>query len=207
MFTDMTDVLPPQRPYNPEPTTRAYDRLLTRGRVRSDEIWAAARQLYAMGATGAEVRERYGLGRSAFYNRAKAEGWRRLDELAAPPLRDEYDRHPERLERDAVALALEAWDGVCRAMDRGRIPEARAWMRLYRELREVAVARMEDAMLHLSPADAEKAGLTILHPALDDAQVDSVDSMDSFLESTGFGAQAFPPPAASPISDASGRPE
>ena len=203
----MTHLAPAPRPYDPDATTRAYDCVLTRGRIRSDEIWSAARQLYAMGATGAEVRERYGLGRSAFYNRARKEGWRRNDELESPPLRDEYDRQPEQLERDAVALALEAWEGVCRAMDRGRTLEARSWMRLYRELREVAVARMEDAMLHLSPADAEKAGLTILHPALDDAQVDQMDSMNPFPESIVSGPQPFPAAVASPISDASRQPE
>ncbi len=138
-------------PYHPPLVPPAYARAVS-GRVRTGETWAIARQMYADGATASEVMERLGIGRSAFYERARREGWLRRDQIDEP-LRDEYDLNPDQLERGAAEMAVEAWACVCRAIDRGRLAEARGWTRVFRELREVAVAQAKGAMVVRLPGD------------------------------------------------------
>lgn len=136
MFYSMSTSDTPAAPaYSPDPTTRAHLRALTR-RHHPDEVWAAARMLYAEGESGQVVRERYGIGRTAFYRRMKSEGWRRRDAEAADGL--VHDPVETGGSRPAIEVAADCWDLMCRAVDRGRLGEARGWGRLYMDLRRVA---------------------------------------------------------------------
>lgn len=138
MFHSMSTSDTPAAPaYDPDPTTRAHLRALTR-RHHSDEVWAAARMLYAEGESGQVVRERYGIGRTAFYRRMKSEGWRRRDAEASDGL--VHDPVETGRSRPAFEVAADCWDLMCRAVDRGRLGEARGWGRLYVDLRRIARA-------------------------------------------------------------------
>lgn len=134
MFHSMSSSTPA---YAPDPTTRAHLRALTR-RHHPDEVWAAARMLYAEGESGQVVRERYGIGRTAFYRRMKREGWRRRDAEASDGL--VHDPVETGSSRPAIEVAADCWDLMCRAVDRGRLGEARGWGRLYVDLRRIARA-------------------------------------------------------------------
>ncbi len=188
--------------YDPGPTDRAYARAVSRT-FRTEEVWAAARQLYSYGASGPEVMERYGIGRSAFYERARKEGWRRVDQMEEP-LQDEYDRNPAQLRRGAAEMAIEAWAATCRAIDRGRLAEARGWARLHRELREMAVEQAKGTLVVAFPGDDDDpdapvqvaymphAAGRVVRPAAAAAAAlagpgsDPTDLTDSFSESGGL---------------------
>lgn len=93
---------------------------------RSPETWDQARDDYAAGVPAAEVCDRYGLGRRNFHQRAQDEGWRR---------RDLDDPDPEPLvttgaPADPHLLAEQAWARAARAVERGRVLEARRWTEL-----------------------------------------------------------------------------
>lgn len=155
MFHSMETPDTPAAPaYAPDPTTRAHLRALTR-RHHSDEVWAAARMLYAEGESGQVVRERYGIGRTAFYRRMKREGWRRRDAEAADGLL--HDPLETGGARRAVDVAADCWDLMCRAVDRGRLNEARGWGRLFVDLRRIARTSTGVLVLEEGPGGADSA--------------------------------------------------
>ena len=97
-----------------------------RYRRRPPETWEAAREDYAAGVPVAEVAERHGLGQTNLYKRAQEDGWRR---------RDLDDPDPEPLVHggapaDPHLLAEQAWARAARAVERGRVMEARRWTEL-----------------------------------------------------------------------------
>jgi hypothetical protein len=104
-------------------------------------IWAEARIAYLAGATAPEVCTRFGLGRSAFFARASSEGWRRTD-MRPRRLDDLDDEEPIGHPRAAIDLVDDAMARATRAIDRGRLREARGWTKLAAELRQLA---MQDA--------------------------------------------------------------
>ena len=132
-------------------------------RIRSPETWAAARDAFLDGAPAEVVCARFDLGLSAFWKRAREEGWRRSDQP------DPVPEHPlpepdVRLER--VDLADLAWQGLSRAIGQGRIAEALRWQKLHAELtvpertREREAARedvREEARLRRAGEDAKDA--------------------------------------------------
>jgi hypothetical protein len=97
-----------------------------RYRRRPVETWQAAREDYAAGVPAAEVAERHGLGQSNVYKRAQEEGWRRrgLDDPDPEPV--VVGGAPA----DPHLLAEQAWARAARAVERGRVMEARRWTEL-----------------------------------------------------------------------------
>jgi len=124
-------------------------------RVRSDSVWQAAKADYLDGAAAETVCERYDLGLSAFRQRARREGWRRLDAEDASVFPPAY---PPTLEAEpsSEALAELAWRSVAQAIRRGRVYEARAWVKLAAELKAKA-----DAERAAEAAAEEEARLKI----------------------------------------------
>ena len=106
---------------------------------RAPETWAAAREDYASGVPAAEVCDRYGLGQSNLYQRAQTEGWRRRD-LDDP---DPEPVTPGAAPADPHLLAEQAWARAARAVERGRVLEARRWTELAERFN--AIRRAQDA--------------------------------------------------------------
>ena len=110
-----------------------------------DAVWEAARDDYLAGASASVVCERHGLSRSRFFERAKAEGWRRQDraeEQSAHEAEADAAFLFEALERPAASayvLARRAWAMAELALSRRRRLEAQGWVRLARDLRKMAV--------------------------------------------------------------------
>jgi hypothetical protein len=108
-------------------------------RIRPDATWDAARDDYLAGFTAEEVCRRHDLGLSAFWARAKQQGWRRADQ-PAPDVADrplDLDAPPE-TRQSAID---KAWRRATRALDEGCSSEAMRWMRLHDML--VAADRAE----------------------------------------------------------------
>lgn len=109
-------------------------------RVRSDDTWAKAREAFLGGMAGREVCERFGLGRSAFWDRARKEGWRRADQ---PDPETDLDADLDQLDADPFLspadLAALAWQRAKRAVLRGSLREALGWRRVHRDYLAIAV--------------------------------------------------------------------
>jgi hypothetical protein len=98
-------------------------------RIRPDSAWDAARDDYLAGATAEEACRRHDLGLSAFWTRARRQGWRRADQPAPDPADEPLDFDAP---ADSRAQALDkAWRRVSRALDAGRSAEAMRWMRVH----------------------------------------------------------------------------
>lgn len=126
-------------------------------RMRSAETWARAREAYLQGAPGPELCERFGLGRTAFRERARKEGWRRADQSDPDPdldaLADEEDEDaPVATPGETAELA---WRKVARAAKAGRLHESLGWMRLCREAGQLAACGF-DADCRRAEADARR---------------------------------------------------
>lgn len=128
-------------------------------RIRSPETWAAARDAFLAGEPAEAVCGRFDLGLSAFWKRAREEGWRRADQPDPEP--DDVWPDPDaRLERSDLADL--AWQRLSRAVGQGRIAEALRWQKLHAELtaperaREREAAR-EEARLRRAEEDAKDA--------------------------------------------------
>jgi hypothetical protein len=134
-------------------------------------VWAHARADYLAGETAQRVCERYDLALSTFRDRAKREGWRRTDIEAEWGDAEPVDAEPRALDpAPPTADMIEAaWRAVADALNRGRAYEARAFLRLVRELREEA--GRERAQAAMAAREAAKAATTV--PVLDDPDSES----------------------------------
>jgi len=112
-------------------------------RVRSEGVWQAARDEYVAGEAAETVCARYDLGLSAFRQRARREGWRRSDAedpaagggADSPAYPPPYPPEPEAAPLTEEMADL-AWRSAAQAIRRGRVYEARAWMKLRQALQE-----------------------------------------------------------------------
>jgi hypothetical protein len=113
---------------------------------RLSDLWEWARDDYLAGESADVVCARHGLSRSRFFERAKAEGWRRRDR--AETRGDLYDDEAEHLwveealdraPSPAYALARRAWARAERAVLMNRRTDAQGWVRLARDLRKLAM--------------------------------------------------------------------
>ncbi len=138
--------------------TDSDDDQAARDRRRSD-LWALARAEYLAGGSAAEVCERHGLKVSTLRWRARQEGWRRADHPASDPDAPFSDRAVRDIADDADTLATMtlaevesalymaamAWFHTQQAIRRGRMFEARGWVRLHRDLTAIAEAKAATA--------------------------------------------------------------
>ena len=117
-----------------------------------EAVWAQAKEDYLGGDSAGVVCQRYSLSRSRFFERAKAQGWRRRDrEREAADDRAAYDAEAdaafvcaamEAPAAPAYVLARRAWAMAERAILMRRRTEAAGWVRVVRDLRRLA---MEEA--------------------------------------------------------------
>ncbi len=130
--------------------------------------WALARADYLAGGSATEVCERHGLSVSTLRWRARNEGWRRADfrespidtPFAAPDDDADEDDIDWNGKAPASDLAISAWLHAQAAIRRGRMIEARGWVRLHRDLSDAA--RREAAAARYAPSPAvEKASAAI----------------------------------------------
>ncbi len=105
-------------------------------RPAAKDAWRLAQEGYAAGFKAERICEAYGLSLSTFRTRARSEGWRRSDMEAAAEeggLEGGIVEPPPAL--PTADLADLAWRSAAEAIQRGRVYEARAWMRLTAELK------------------------------------------------------------------------
>jgi hypothetical protein len=161
-----------------------------------------------------EICARYGLGRSAFFARAQAGGWRKRDTAHGPPdydLIEPPDRPPQPA-RLRQTMAAEAMDRADQALRLGRLNEVKGWLRVVKELRrftceEAGVATWREALTDqaqreiadagVDPAWFEDEGWDEDEPGPPPAEAvteSQPDSPDSFGES---GSRADPAPSLS----------
>jgi hypothetical protein len=133
------------------------------------DLWALARADYLAGGSATEVCERHGLSVSTLRWRARNEGWRRTDFCESPidtPFAAPDDDGKEEDDIDwngkapASDLAISAWLHAQTAIRRGRMIEARGWVRLHRDLSDAARREAAAARYAASPA-VEKASAAI----------------------------------------------
>ena len=161
-------------------------------RIRSPETWAAARDAFRAGEPAEAVCARVDLGLSAFWKRAREEGWRRADQPDPEP--DDVLPDPDaRLERSDLADL--AWQRLSRAVGQGRIAEALRWQKLHAELTAPERAREREAA-------REEARLRRAEEDARDARIDAITEVAERLamDPALFHA-ARPRPAASKVHD------
>lgn len=100
-------------------------------RSASEEVWRQARDDYLAGHSAAEVCETHDIGKSTFWARAAAEGWRRRDQSESITVLDD----PELENLAGNDLAEMARNRLAKAMVVGRAAEAAGWLRIYEEVR------------------------------------------------------------------------
>lgn len=113
-------------------------------RVRSEETWAEAKAAYLGGMSAEAVCARFDLGVRTLRMRAKAEGWRRVDQPDPPPAAAFDAEALEALDEDpmldAADLAALAWRRARRAVMQGALREALGWRRVHRDYLALAIA-------------------------------------------------------------------
>lgn len=128
----------PARPlYDGRPVRDPYDRGGGYRRV-SEAAWARAREEYLEGESCPTVCARHGMAESTFRQRAKAGGWRRIDQPDPEPV--DLDAEEEAGLLDYAQMARHALVRLNRAVLRGRAAEAAGWMRLHMRLSGLARA-------------------------------------------------------------------
>ena len=121
-------------------------------RSAPDAVWNRVRIDYLAGSSAAEACRRYGVGLTAFRDRAAREGWRRMDQPWAPP--------PNRMEAWDEGVLLD--DQVKGDLDKIHL----------RQLSFVAHRRMMRAVLRGEPAEALRWRRVRLAMDLEDAELD-----------------------------------
>ena len=148
----------------PDPKPRDY-------RFPPTEAWLHAERSYADGEPAGLICSAYGLSLSTFRTRARREGWRRKDMAEAA------ECEPVSLEPPSAPPTSEmadlAWRSAAEAIRRGRVYEARAWLRLAGELKTLAKYEATDARVAadravkaaaLLEANTPAPELHLLHP-------------------------------------------
>ena len=143
------DFVDPPHPDTPQPTPRDPARPLYDGRpVRdpydrggghrrvSEAVWERAREEYLEGDSCPTVCARHGMAPSTFRQRARDEGWRRIDQPDPEPVDLEAEEAAGLL--DYAEMARHALVRLNRAVLRGRVTEAAGWMRLHARLLDLA---------------------------------------------------------------------
>lgn len=125
--------------------------------MRSRTTWLLARHDYLQGDSADQVCERYGLKKRTLYDRARSEGWRRIDQPDPDPVEDEVDDSPV----DCSALADEALTRVRAALRRRRPAEAASWMRVHDKLAALVAAR-EDRARRSARVDRARGGASAM---------------------------------------------
>lgn len=140
--------------YDVRASSRSGDRFADPGRGgytrASDAVWARARQDYLAGDAAEGVCARYGLGLSTLRQRARDEGWRRQDQPDPEPV--DLEAEVEAGLPDYAEIARHALVRMNRAVLAGRGPEAAGWMRIHRQMLEMARAAGEPPQTAASPA-------------------------------------------------------
>jgi hypothetical protein len=101
-------------------------------RIRSDAVWAEAREAFLAGETAQAVCDRYDLNLHTFKTRAAREGWRRSDQPDPEPFDPETEPPVE--DGDLEALAGQALIRARRAVGAGQSAEAARWLRVHAQL-------------------------------------------------------------------------
>ena len=155
-------------------------------RRASDETWALARRDYQSGHTGEEVCARYDLRPSTLRDRARAEGWRRVDAPDPEPV--DLDGDELLVLPDYEEMALVALVRLNRALKAGRAAEAGRWMRLHEKL--TAMAERPDPASEPAPREPPEPGFVVDHSNLAARQA-AINAR--FAEMTNYYAHIRPP--------------
>ena len=126
-------------------------------RRASDETWALAQRDYQNGDTAWEVCARYDLRPSTLRDRARAEGWRRMDAPEPEPV--DLDSDEALALPDYEEMALVALVRMNRALKAGRAAEAGRWMRLHEKL--TAMAERPDPASKPAPREPPEPGFVV----------------------------------------------
>lgn len=103
-----------------------------------DHVWARAREDYLAGDAAETVCARHGLALSTFRQRARVGGWRREDQVDPEPVDLAFEL--EAGLPDYGDIARHALVRMNRAVLAGRAPEAAGWMRIHRQMMDLARA-------------------------------------------------------------------
>ena len=148
----------PARPlYDGRPIRDPYDRGGGYRRV-SDAVWDQAREDYLAGEAAEMVCARHGLALSTFRQRARAQGWRRIDQPDPEPV--DLEAEEEAGLPDYAQMARHALVRLNRAVLRGRAAEAAGWMRLHMRLSDLARAAEGTPAPQPAPKPAPKPAKT-----------------------------------------------
>ena len=148
----------------PEPKPRDY-------RFPPAEAWLHAERSYSDGEPAELICRAYGLSLSTFRTRARREGWRRKD-VAEAQTCDPISLEPPPAPPTHQMADL-AWRSAAEAIRRGKVYEARAWMKLAGELKTLARHEATEARVAadraakaeaLLEADTSAPELHLLHP-------------------------------------------
>ncbi|MEN5363754.1 hypothetical protein [Brevundimonas intermedia] len=119
-------------------------------RIHSAETWVQARDDYLAGYSAETVCRRYGLGLSAFRQRARKYGWRRSDQVAPPPGEADLSLYADvNLEAQIEMAGLR----FIEALEVGKAVEARRWRRLWLELDDTRAQIRAAMMEHMTPME------------------------------------------------------
>ncbi|QBX37608.1 hypothetical protein E4M02_00440 [Brevundimonas sp. S30B] len=155
--------------YDVRASPRSADRSVDTGRGgytrASDAVWARARQDYLAGDAAETVCARYDLGLSTLRQRARAEGWRRRDQPDPEPV--DLEAEVEAGLPDYADIARHALVRMNRAVLAGRGPEAAGWMRIHRQMLEMARAANETPPPRQPPPKAAPQPAPLPDPDLD----------------------------------------
>ena len=156
-------------------------------RSAPDHVWARVRVAYLAGTSAAEACRIFGVGLTAFRDRAAREGWRRMDQVWAPPPNrmeawDEGVVLDDRVQGDLDKIHLRQLSFVAhrrmmRAVLRGDAAEALRWRRV-RVAMEEEDAELDRLVGQHESIRNERAGWAEV-AALEAARTDSPDSSDS----------------------------
>lgn len=160
-------------------------------RSAPDAVWARVRVDYLAGSSAAEACRRYGVGLTAFRDRAAREGWRRMDQPWAPPPNrmeawDEGVLLDDRVQGDLDKIHLRQLSFVAhrrmmRAVLRGDAAEALRWrrVRLAMDAEDAELDRLVGQHESIRQERAGWAGVEAIEAAERKAgETDSPDSSD-----------------------------
>ena len=118
-------------------------------RIRPAETWVQARDDYLSGLSAETVCRRHDLGLSAFRRRARKYGWRRSDQVEAPPGETDLSLYGDVTMEDQIQTARLRF---IEALEIGKATEARRWRRLWLELCEARQTFDAQFFKGMSPA-------------------------------------------------------